>query len=79
MKRIAVHAQRDKSREYMVWSYDMDRQTMTRLSLEGDQCCPVWSPNGDSVVVRSVVSGIFDIVRIPIRGTGERERLPQAG
>jgi serine/threonine protein kinase len=75
MKRIAVHAQRERSREYMVWSYDMDRQTMTRLSLEEDQCCPVWSPNGESVAIRSVAASLFEIIRIPVRTTGERERL----
>ncbi len=75
LKRIAVHAQKEGSREYMVWSYDMDRQTMTRLSLEEDQCCPVWSPNGKSIAIRSVVSSMFEIIRIPVRATGDRERL----
>jgi hypothetical protein len=75
LKRIAVHAQKERSREYMVWSYDMDRQTMTRLSLEGDQCCPVWSPNGESIAIRSAASSMFEIIRIPVRSTGERDRL----
>jgi len=75
MKQVAVHAQRERSREYLIWFYDMNRQTMTRLSLEGDQCCAVWSPKGDSMIIRSIVSGIFEIVRIPVRGAGERERI----
>jgi Tol biopolymer transport system component len=82
MKRIVVHAQRERSREYMVWSYDIDRQIATRLTLEGDECCPVWSPDGASILIRSVVAGSYEIVRIPVRGTGERERLiarPAAG
>jgi serine/threonine-protein kinase len=75
MKRIAVHAQKNRSREYMVSLYDMNRQTMTRLALQGDECCPVWSPNGESIAIRSIVSGISEIVRVPVQGTGGRERL----
>jgi serine/threonine protein kinase/Tol biopolymer transport system component len=75
MKWVAFHAQRERSREYMIWSYDMNRQTMTRLTLEGDNCCVVWSPNSDSIAIRSVVADSSEILRIPINGTRERERL----
>jgi serine/threonine-protein kinase len=74
-KRIAVHSQRERSREYMVSFFEMDRQTTTRLTLEGDECCPVWSQDGESIVIRAIGPSGFDIVRIPVRGTGERERL----
>jgi len=74
-KRIAYHAQRERSREYLIWSYDINRQTTTRLTLEGDHCCVVWSPNGESLLIRSVVSGSFEIIRMPANGSPERERL----
>ena len=74
-KRVAFHAQRERSREYVVWSYDVDRQTASRFTLDGDNCCPVWSPKSDSVVIRSVASSSFASVRVPADGTGAPDHL----
>ena len=62
-----------------VWVHDLVRGSPERLTFEGMNFWPVWTPDGQSVVYssqdRSSESGLF---RRAANGTGEEERLTTA-
>ncbi len=33
-----------------VWVYDLDRESLTKLTFSGDNFSPIWSPDGNRVV-----------------------------
>jgi len=68
-KKVAFHAQREQSHEYLLWIYDIGREAATRLILEGDNCCAVWSPDSNTVAFRSLISGNYQVRRISADGT----------
>jgi Tol biopolymer transport system component len=41
-----------------IWSYDWQRDTMTRLSFTGEAFDPVWSPDGRYILFRAAPTGI---------------------
>jgi Tol biopolymer transport system component len=67
-----------EGRETQIWLYDFARETLTRLTLEGDtNANPFWTPDGKRIIfdsnrVRESESGIFWQLA---DGSGARERL----
>ena len=59
-----------------VWVYDFARNTMTRLTFEGDNADPVWTPDGKKVVYRSV-RDLPAFQWKPADGSGSEEMLLQ--
>jgi len=55
--------------------YDLMRDTLTRLTFEGINAFPVWTPDGKRVAYRSQQSGAFNIFWKPADGSGAEERL----
>jgi serine/threonine-protein kinase len=55
-KRLAIGIQEGPSRD--VWVYDLQRDTMTRLTFEGNAASFVWSPDSRYVVFHDVGKGI---------------------
>ena len=60
-KQLAVAIEGDHT--FDIWIYDIERNTLTRLTFEGDNTNPVWSPDGEQVAFASVrdkaLQGVF--------------------
>jgi serine/threonine-protein kinase len=53
-----------------VWVYDIARETLTRLTFEGDNGLPVWSPDGKKLAFFSNRGGTQGIYWKPADGSG---------
>jgi len=58
-----------------VWVFDLARHTLTRLTTEGRNATPVWSPDGTRIVYRSSVVGPDNLFWQLSDGSGTPERL----
>jgi Tol biopolymer transport system component len=58
-----------------VWVYDILRGASTRLTFEGNNAWPVWSPDGQWVAHTSNQSGVRNISRTKADASGQVERL----
>jgi len=55
-RRIAVAIAADDG-SFHVWTYDIERETPTRITFEGNNRSPMWTPDGKSLVFSSVRDG----------------------
>jgi serine/threonine-protein kinase len=55
--------------------YDLDRGVESRLTTEGDNQLPLWTPDGRRIVFQSNRSGNFDLWWTPADGSGRAEAL----
>jgi serine/threonine protein kinase/Tol biopolymer transport system component len=61
---------------YDVWTLDLARQTLTRLTFDpGTDTYPVWTPNGQLIVFASMRAGAQNLYRRAADPTGIDERL----
>jgi eukaryotic-like serine/threonine-protein kinase len=74
-ERVAVNVRRAASRSADVWVYDMLRGAPTRLTFEGFNSWPVWSPDGKRLVYGASPGGISNLYLINADGSGKPERL----
>jgi serine/threonine-protein kinase len=51
-KQIALGIEGDTT--FDIWTFDIERETLTRLTFEGDNTVPVWSPDGRQIAFASV-------------------------
>jgi Tol biopolymer transport system component len=58
-----------------VWSYDFANSRLTRLSTEGNNLFPVWTPDGERLVVASDRGGSHQLYTISADGTGSPRAL----
>jgi DNA-binding winged helix-turn-helix (wHTH) protein/dipeptidyl aminopeptidase/acylaminoacyl peptidase len=58
-----------------VWVGDLERGTLTRLTAEGTNVEPIWTPDGRHVLYASDRGGRFDIYRQAADGSAPAERL----
>jgi serine/threonine-protein kinase len=58
-----------------IWLYDLLRDTLTRLTFEGSNAFPIWTPDGKRVAYRSQGAGGYNISWRPADGSGAEERL----
>ncbi len=70
-QRLAV--QIDEEAESDIWVYDINRGTRIRLTAQGLNRWPVWTPDGMGI---AFVSNQYNLYRKPADGSGERELLP---
>jgi serine/threonine-protein kinase len=61
---------------YDIWTYQFGRETLTRLTFEGDNISPLWLPDGASVTFASVRdNALRSIYRKASDGSGQAELL----
>ena len=58
-----------------IWTYEPERKTLTRLTFEGVNEFPIWTPDGRHVTFASTVSGKHGISWVPADGSGKPELL----
>jgi serine/threonine-protein kinase len=63
------------SGHFDVWVYDVERRTLTRLTLEGSNNSPVWTPDGKWVTYDSIRGGRYGIYRSRADRSGQPELL----
>ena len=62
-----------------IWTYDLTGDTaVQRLTLEGNNVRPIWTPDGDDITFASDRDGAFSIYRQRADGSGVAERLTTA-
>lgn len=75
-RRVAVAI---AEQETQVWVYDVSRDTLTRLTFEGDNNNgPAWSPDGRRIAFRSNRAGPGNLFWQAADGSGSAERLPRS-
>ena len=72
-QRVAVAVQSGLNQD--IWIYDIGRGTRMRLTVEGDNISPVWTPDGKRVTFGSVRDGTRDLYWKPADGSGQAEPL----
>ena len=58
---------------YDLWVYEVERKTLARLTFEGSNNAPVWSPDGKWIAYDSVRDGRHAIYRIKADRSGQPE------
>ncbi len=58
-----------------IWSFDVERHTLTRLTFGGANSDPIWTPDGRQIVYYSSGQGTNGIYRVPADGSGKPELL----
>jgi serine/threonine-protein kinase len=61
-----------------IWIYDLERGARTRLTLEGNNRFPIWSPDGKWIVFGSTRGGILNMYKKAADGSGETIRLTRS-
>ena len=74
-QKVAVFASRGASRDNDVWVYDVGRGTPTRLTFDGQNTFPIWSPDGKRLVYASSTTDVNNLYATNVDGSGEPERL----
>ena len=74
-QKVAVNVRRPASRVADVWVYDLLRAAPTRLTFEGNNSSPVWSPDGKRVVFSGDTQGTPNLYVVNADGSGKPERL----
>jgi len=72
-RRIAVSIL--ESGNYQIWIYDLERDTLGRLTHEKSNALSVWSPDGKQIAFSSNVPGPANIYVVSADGNGSPERL----
>jgi eukaryotic-like serine/threonine-protein kinase len=58
-----------------IWSYDIARDTWSRLTSEGINDSPIWSPDGKLIAYASNKSGGFDLYLMPSDASSSSKRV----
>jgi Tol biopolymer transport system component len=65
--------------EVQIWLYDLSRETLTRLTFEGNaNTAPVWTPDGKRIAFQSDKEGPLNIFWQLADGSGGLERLNES-
>ncbi|PYV69923.1 MAG: hypothetical protein DMG97_20590 [Acidobacteria bacterium] len=58
-----------------IWIYDVLRETLTRLTFDGYNSHPVWTPDGTRVTFSSYRDGSSHLLSKPVDGSGAEEQV----
>jgi serine/threonine-protein kinase len=72
-RRLAVDLMSEEGRN--VWIYEISRDTLTRLTFEGRDTRPVWSPDGRHIAYYSGITGKYSVNLVSAVGGNELEVL----
>ena len=70
-KRIAVSTQGDRN----IWMYDFARGTTARVTVDGRNMAPAWTPDGLRLTFGSSLGGQENLFWLPVDGNGMSQRL----
>ena len=62
-----------------VWTYDLANSRLTRLTTEGNNAFPIWTPDGRQLIFSSDRSGEYELHVMAADGTGEPRALTSQG
>ena len=71
-KRVAIGVGNDKDD---IWISDLERQTFLRLTVDGHNAGPVWSPDGKRIAYASTRGGRYGIYSKASDGSGSEDSL----
>jgi serine/threonine-protein kinase len=74
-QKVAVNVRSEASRTSDVWVHDLGRGAPTRLTFDGRNSWPVWSPDGKRLVYGASTTGATNLYAINADGSGKPERL----
>jgi len=74
-KHLAIGVQNTK---WEVWIFDLLRGSRSKLTMEGNNSRPVWTPDGRSVTFSSERAGAFYIFMQAADGSGETKQLTKS-
>jgi eukaryotic-like serine/threonine-protein kinase len=74
-QKVAVNVRTEAGRTSDVWVYDLARRAPTRLTFDGRNSWPVWSPDGKRLVYGASTTGATNLYAINADGSGKPERL----
>ena len=74
-RRVANEIQTSSGGSGDIWIYELERKTLTRLTFEGSNQYPIWTPDGRRVTFGSMLSGKHGISWVPADGSGRAELL----
>jgi Tol biopolymer transport system component len=58
-----------------VWTYDLARDVLARLTYDGSSRCPTWTPDGKRILFNSSRAGVHNIFAQAADGGGQVEQL----
>jgi WD40 repeat protein len=58
-----------------IWVWEVERRTRTRLTFEGENSNPIWTPDGRRITFGATVGGKAGIYWVPADGSGKPELL----
>ena len=73
-RRIAMTVEEEPGRSD-IWLYDVIDDTQRRLTFEGSNEGPVWTPDGKTLTFSSSSAGPINLFSLPADGSGVAERL----
>ncbi len=74
-KRLAINV---KNMKWEVWIFDLLRGSRSKLTIEGNNYCAVWTPDGRSVTFGSDQTGDYNIFMQSADGSGEIKQLTKS-
>ena len=74
-QRVAVEVRSDVNQGGDIWIYDIGHGTRMRLTVEGTNQSPVWTPDGTRVTFASTRDGPQNLYWKPADGSGQAELL----
>jgi eukaryotic-like serine/threonine-protein kinase len=72
-RRVANAIFAKQQTESDIWIFDIDRRIKTRLTFEGFDQDPVWTPDGRRVTFGAMIAGKHGIYSAPMDGSGKAE------
>jgi serine/threonine-protein kinase len=76
-KRVAnqIHSSTGKANAGDIWAWEVERRTRTRLTFEGENANPVWTPDGKRITFGASVGGKAGVYWVPADGSARPELL----
>ena len=76
-RRVAnqIHTANGKANAGDIWTWEVERRTRTRLTFEGDNADPIWTPDGKRITFGARVGDKVGLYWVPADGSARPELL----